>query len=96
MVGAPAALKRPLRAMKGCCERVLGILDMTSLQTVQYLIFLYCFQTLVSTFHTPDARWFTKYIEDTWTDNSFDSAHNMYSDIRRISDIYEWMNTVGS
>ena len=67
---------------------------MTSLQTVQYIAFLYVFQTLVSTFHTPNARWFTKYIENTLTDNHFDSAQNTFADVRRASDVYEWCSTV--
>ena len=94
--GAPRRRGGPLGALKACCDKVLSVLDMTSLQTVQYLLFLYVFQTLVTTFNTPNARWFTKYIEDTFTDNTFDSSHNAFSHIRRTSDIYEWMNTVGA
>jgi hypothetical protein len=77
-------------------HRVLAILDMTSLQTMQYIAFLYAFQTLVSTFHTPNARWFTKYLENTITDATFDEAENVFSRIRRPSDVYEWLSTVTS
>lgn len=80
--------------MRTCFNRVLAILDMTSLQTVQYILFLYVFQTLVSTFHTPNARWFTKYIENTITDATFDGAQNTFAQIRRTSDAYEWLSTV--
>ena len=79
---------------KRCGNRFLDILDMTSLQTVQYMFFLIVFQSLVATFRNGNERYFTKFIEDTWTDNTFDSAHNTFNDIRRVSDIYEWMNTV--
>ena len=57
---------------------------------------LYAFQTLVSTFHTPSAKWFTKYLENTITDATFDAAENAFSQIRRPSDVYEWMSTVTS
>ena len=80
--------------VKRCGNRFLEILDMTSLQTVQYMFFLIVFQSLVATFRNGNERYFTKFIEDTWTDNTFDSAHNTFNDIRRVSDIYEWMNTV--
>ena len=61
----PAPGCGPLQAL---FHRFLTILDMTSLQTMQYVAFLYAFQTLVSTFHTPSAKWFTKYLENTITD----------------------------
>ena len=73
--------------LKRCANKVLEILDMTSLQTVQYIFFLIVFQSLVATFRNGNERYFTKFIEDTFTDNTF-------YDIRRIADVYEWMNTV--
>ena len=82
--------------LRGLFHRALAILDMTSLQTMQYIAFLYAFQTLVSTFHTPNARWFTKYLENTITDATFDEAENVFSRIRRPSDVYEWLSTVTS
>ena len=89
----PAPGCGPLQAL---FHRVLTILDMTSLQTMQYIAFLYAFQTLVSTFHTPNAKWFIKYLENTITDATFDAAENAFSQIRRTSDVYEWLSTVTS
>ena len=35
-----------------------------------------------------------KYITDTFISNTFDSNHNTLATIRRVSDIWEWANTV--
>ena len=79
--------------LRSCLERVLSVLDMTSLQTLQYVAFLYVFQSLVGAFHTVNMRYFTKFIEDTFTDNTFDANHNTFDTVRRVADIYEWTNT---
>ena len=77
-----------------CVGTILEVLDSTALQTIQYLVFLFAFQSLTQSFRPPAMeRHFFKFISDTFIVNTFDSNHNQFDDIRRVSDIYEWINT---
>lgn len=75
-------------------QAVMDFLDQTWLQTLQYILFLYTFQSLVGTLRKSEEFYLDKYITDTFIDNTFDVNHNKLSDIRRVADIWEWSNTV--
>lgn len=83
---------------KSCPRRVvglvLGFLDQTWLQTLQYIIFLFAFQSLTGTIRKSEEFYFDKYLTDTFISNPFDADHNRFMDVRRIADIWEWKQKV--
>ena len=58
------------------------------------MVFLFAFQSLVSTIRLRKEFYFDKFLSDTFIDNTFDSNHNRFENIRRISDIWEWTSAV--
>ena len=58
------------------------------------MVFLFAFQSLVSTIRLRKEFYFDKFLSDTFIDNTFDSNHNRFENIRRISDIWEWTAAV--
>ena len=86
--------KKPKGKVRVCVSKVMDFLDQTWLQTLQYILFLYTFQSLVGTLRKSEEFYLDKYITDTFIDNTFDVNHNKLSDIRRVADIWEWSNTV--
>ena len=83
--------KGPL--MRACCS-ILGFLDQTWLQTLQYIVFLVAFQSLTGTIRKPEEFYFDKHLTDTFISNPFDADHNRFQDTRRVSDIWEWTRVV--
>ena len=85
-------------APKSCprrtCRWVLDFLDQTWLQTLQYIIFLFAFQSLTGTIRKSEEFYFDKYLTDTFIGNTFDADHNRFLDTRRVADIWEWKRTV--
>lgn len=83
---------------KSCPRRVvgkvLGFLDQTWLQTLQYIVFLFAFQSLTGTIRKSEEFYFDKYLTDTFISNPFDADHNRFMDVRRIADIWEWKKNV--
>ena len=86
--------KKPKGKVRACVSKVMDFLDQTWLQTLQYILFLYTFQSLVGTLRKSEEFYMDKYITDTFISNTFDSNHNTLATIRRVSDIWEWANTV--
>jgi len=53
------------------------------------------FQMLTETLRNPKLEfYFDKMVSDTLIENHFDSSHNIFEDIRRTADFYEWGNYV--
>jgi len=92
--GPSAEPEKPAGPLARCCRRVLDFLDQTWLQTLQYLVFLFVFQSLTGTIRMRAEFYFDKYLTDTFIENTFDSAHNRFEDVRRVSDIWEWTSNV--
>ena len=86
--------KKKQGKIRKALQAVMDFLDQTWLQTLQYILFLYTFQSLVGTLRKSEEFYLDKYITDTFIDNTFDVNHNKLSDIRRVADIWEWSNTV--
>ena len=74
--------------------KTLNLLDQTWLQTIFYIVFLLAFQSLTGTMRHPEEFYLDRHITNTFIDNTFDGNHNRLKDIRRVSDIWEWCNTV--
>ena len=75
-------------------HKAIDFLDQTWLQTTLYIVFLLAFQSLTGTMRHPEEFYLDRHISHTFIDNTFDGNHNRLKDIRRISDIWEWCNTV--
>ena len=45
-------------------------------------------------FRRDEEMYLSKYIDDTFVENHFDSAHNSFESARRVADIWEWGNNV--
>ena len=75
-------------------HKTIDFLDQTWLQTSFYIVFLLAFQSLTGTMRHPEEFYLDRHISNTFIDNTFDGNHNRLKDIRRISDIWEWCNTV--
>ena len=90
----PKEDEKPKGLARRICTAVLDFLDQTWLQTLQYIIFLYTFQSLTGTIRKPEEFYFDKYLTDTYIVNPFDADHNKFTDVRRVSDIWEWQRTV--
>ena len=80
----------PRRAVSG----VLDFLDQTWLQTLQYIVFLFAFQSLTGTIRKPSEFYFDKYLTDTFIANAFDVDHNSFVTVRRVADVWEWQKNV--
>ena len=74
--------------------KTLDLLDQTWLQAIFYIVFLLAFQSLTGTMRHPEEFYLDRHITNTFIDNTFDGNHNRLKDIRRVSDIWEWCNTV--
>ena len=75
-------------------HKAIDFLDQLWLQTSLYVVFLLAFQSLTGTMRHPEEFYLDRHISNTFIDNTFDGNHNRLKDIRRISDIWEWCNTV--
>ena len=74
---------------------VVDFCNSTTVQTLLYAAFVFVFQMLTETLRNPKLEfYFDTHISDTIMENHFDSSHNVFEDIRRIADIYEWGNYV--
>ena len=69
--------KKPKGKVRVCVSKVMDFLDQTWLQTLQYILFLYTFQSLVGTLRKSEEFYMDKYITDTFISNTFDSNHNL-------------------
>lgn len=90
----PKEPEKPKSLPRRVTSAILDVLDQTWLQTLQYIIFLFAFQSLTGTIRKSDEFYFDKYLSDTFVNNPFDADHNRLLDVRRISDIWEWHRTV--
>ena len=86
--------EEPKSLSRKILSTVLGFLDQTWLQTLQYLVFLFAFQSLTATIRKSDEFYFDKHLTDTFINNPFDADHNRFNDVRRIADIWEWKKNV--
>ena len=86
--------EKPKGKIRRCLGSVMDFLDQTWLQTLQYILFLYTFQSLVATLRKSEEFYLDKYITDTFITNTFDSNHNTLASIRRVADIWEWTSNV--
>ena len=73
---------------------VTDILNLTAVQFLLYLCFVFVFQMVAEALRIPHEYFFDKFIADTFIDNHFDSSHNTFLSIRRSADIWEWGNNV--
>lgn len=89
-----AEKEKPKTLPKRILMGVLDFLDQTWLQTLQYIVFLFAFQSLTATIRKSEEFYFDKYLTDTFINNPFDGDHNRLVDVRRISDIWEWKDRV--
>ena len=71
---------------------LLEVLNNVYLQFLMYIAYVTVFFLLTNTMRAPQEYFFDKMIADTFVENSFDAALNTFSEIRRVSDIYEWGN----
>lgn len=86
--------EKPKGKIRRCLGAVMDFLDQTWLQTLQYILFLYTFQSLVGTLRKSEEFYLDKYITDTFITNTFDANHNTLASIRRVADIWEWTSNV--
>ena len=86
--GPPPSLL--VRLMKG----VYDFLSLLSMQTLLYFAFVIIFQSLTETLRVKEEFYLDTRFSNTFIDNMFDSDHNTFESIRRVSDIYEWGNMV--
>ena len=86
--------EKPKGKIRRCLGSVMDFLDQTWLQTLQYILFLYTFQSLVATLRKSEEFYLDKYITDTFITNTFDANHNTLASIRRVADIWEWTSNV--
>ena len=86
--------EKPKGKVRRCLGSVMDFLDQTWLQTLQYILFLYTFQSLVGTLRKSEEFYLDKYITDTFITNTFDINHNTLASIRRTADIWEWTSNV--
>ena len=86
--------EKPKSCPRRAASSILGFLDQTWLQTLQYIIFLFAFQSLTGTIRKSEEFYFDKYLTDTFISNPFDADHNRFMDVRRVADIWEWKKNV--
>ena len=76
-------------------QNIIDVCNSTTMQTVLYSAFVLIFQMLTETLRNPKLEfYFDKMVSDTLIENHFDSSHNIFEDIRRTADFYEWGNYV--
>ena len=90
----PAEPEKKKSLLRRVVGSIMDFLDQTWLQALQYILFLFTFQSLVGTLRKPEEFYLDKFISDTFIANTFDSNHNTLASIRRVADIWEWTNTV--
>ena len=90
--------EKPKRECKNPVLRVMNdgleLLNLTSTQTVTYFGMTVTMLLLISAMRSPEEFFFDKHVMDRIVDNTFDSAHNKFTQVRRIADVFEWGNKV--
>lgn len=84
----PAAL--PVRLALGAYS----LLQSTAMQAVLYVAVVAVFQMLADSLRLKSEILLSERLSRSFLNNDFDWQHNQFADIRRISDVYEWGNTV--
>lgn len=74
--------------------KVLDFLSLMSVQTILYFSFVIIFQNLTETLRMQEEFYLDKWLSNTFVENTFDSNHNTFTDIRRVADVYEWGSQV--
>ena len=74
--------------------KIIDVLNSMPVQTVFYFAFVAIFQLLTESLRAKEEYHFDKHIADTLLENHFDSSHNTFQTIRRVSDFYDWGNNV--
>ena len=65
----------------------MAVVGSTYLQTVQYVVMLYCFQSLTSTVRIAEEFYLDKHVGSMMVANTFDEHHRSLRDIRRRGDL---------
>ena len=72
-------------------RRIFAVIGAISVQCVQYIIMLYCFQSLASTIRIQEEFYLDKHVGSMVVTNTFDPQHRTLRDVRRRVDVYAWM-----
>ena len=79
---------------KGLLTCIIETVNSNGLQAILYVTFVTIFQMLATSMRHSNEYMFDKAVMARLVDNHFDTAHNTFSTIRRVADVYEWGNRV--
>jgi hypothetical protein len=86
---------RTKRASETCVarwtRRTLDVLSMTWLQMLQYLVMLYCFQSLSGAIRLPAEFYLDMFVNSMFVANTFDHRHYNLPKVHKTADVYTWM-----